>query len=41
MVDWVCIKCGHKWSNEGKDEPRQYNMCGCGIIYVPRVIKQK
>ncbi|MFC1486923.1 hypothetical protein ACFLRN_04455 [Thermoproteota archaeon] len=41
MADWSCMKCGHKWCNESKEEPRQCPMCRCGIIYVPRVTKKK
>ena len=41
MVDWVCLKCGYKWVCKSKDEPRQCPMCGCCVIYVPKLIKKK
>jgi len=41
VAEWVCLKCGYKWADESKVEPRQCPMCGGCIIYVPKVIKRK
>jgi DNA-directed RNA polymerase subunit RPC12/RpoP len=41
MVEWICMKCGNKWKNETKEEPRQCPMCGSCTIYVPKIIKKK
>jgi len=35
------LKCGHKWVEEGKVEPRYCPTCGSPVIYVPEVVKKK
>jgi hypothetical protein len=36
---WICLRCGHKWIDNHKAEPRYCPMClGC-TIYVPKKIK--
>ncbi|UCE15766.1 MAG: hypothetical protein JSV12_07855 [Candidatus Bathyarchaeota archaeon] len=39
MSDWICLKCGYKWVDESKVEPRYCPTCGSGNIYVPKAVK--
>lgn len=36
MVEWVCLKCGYKWTVESGPDPRYCPKCGEPTIYVPR-----
>gem|GEM_PF-3219848 len=39
MPEWICLKCGKKWVEEGDVEPRYCPTCGSGNIYVPKAVK--
>ncbi|MFQ6065432.1 MAG: hypothetical protein ACE5L6_08155 [Candidatus Bathyarchaeia archaeon] len=39
MPEWICLKCGKKWVEEGEVEPRYCPNCGSANIYVPKKVK--
>jgi hypothetical protein len=41
MTDWICLKCGKKWTCTGQVDPRQCPMCGCGMINDVKPPKKK
>jgi rubrerythrin len=39
LPQWICLKCGYKWVDDSKVEPRYCPICGSPTIYVPKVVK--
>ncbi|MGD8544017.1 MAG: hypothetical protein PVG48_02745 [Candidatus Bathyarchaeota archaeon] len=39
MAEWICLKCGYKWTDESEVEPRYCPTCKSSMIYVKKTVK--